>query len=90
MRYLAPEALEGALDLRRCDAALKAVDIYALALVLWELLSRCAPAHRPPGPHTYAPPYHAEVGKMILNVMLSLIHTLKVSFGLVHFSLLRT
>ncbi|CAG4963593.1 unnamed protein product [Colias eurytheme] len=52
LRYLSPEALEGALDLTGARCALCAVDVYALGLVLWELLwRRAAPA--------YAPPYHA-------------------------------
>ncbi|XP_068621965.1 uncharacterized protein [Battus philenor] len=57
LRYLSPEALEGALDLSGARAALCAVDVFALALVLWEMLWRCTGAHpRPPPP--YAPPYH--------------------------------
>ncbi|CAH2084064.1 unnamed protein product [Euphydryas editha] len=56
LRYLSPEALEGALDLSGARAALCAVDVFALGLVLWEMLWRCrgAHAHVPP----YAPPYH--------------------------------
>lgn len=56
LRYLSPEALEGALDLSGARAALCAVDVFALGLVLWEMLWRCegAQAHVPP----YAPPYH--------------------------------
>ena len=38
-RYMAPEVLEGAINFNR-DAFL-GIDIYACALVLWELLSRC-------------------------------------------------
>ncbi|XP_028161048.1 activin receptor type-2B-like [Ostrinia furnacalis] len=56
LRYLAPEALEGALDLSGARAALCAVDVFALGLVLWEALWRCRGAH--PGlPPPYAPPY---------------------------------
>ncbi|XP_013136591.1 PREDICTED: bone morphogenetic protein receptor type-2-like [Papilio polytes] len=57
LRYLSPEALEGALDLSGARAALCAVDVFALALVLWEMLWRCAGAHRARAP-PYAPPYH--------------------------------
>lgn len=39
--YMAPEVLEGAMNLRDCEASLKQVDIYALGLVLWEISSRC-------------------------------------------------
>ncbi|CAH2056346.1 unnamed protein product, partial [Iphiclides podalirius] len=57
LRYLSPEALEGALDLSGARAALCAVDVFALALVLWEMLWRCAGAHPRRAP-PYAPPYH--------------------------------
>ncbi|XP_041988079.1 uncharacterized protein LOC121739638 [Aricia agestis] len=56
LRYLSPEALEGALDLSGARAALCAVDVFALALVLWEMLWRCEGAHPTPTP-PYAPPY---------------------------------
>ncbi|XP_072937598.1 uncharacterized protein [Epargyreus clarus] len=58
LRYLSPEALEGALDLSGARAALCAVDVFALALVLWEMLWRTAPAHAPARAPPYAPPYH--------------------------------
>uniref|UniRef100_A0A8C2PMK9 Serine/threonine-protein kinase receptor n=1 Tax=Cyprinus carpio TaxID=7962 RepID=A0A8C2PMK9_CYPCA len=38
-RYMAPEVLEGAINFQR-DAFLR-IDMYALGLVLWELVSRC-------------------------------------------------
>lgn len=56
LRYLAPEALEGALDLSGARAALCAVDVFALGLVLWEMVWRTDGAHvgrTPP----YAQPY---------------------------------
>ncbi|XP_075988537.1 uncharacterized protein LOC142984670 [Anticarsia gemmatalis] len=56
LRYLSPEALEGALDLSGALAALCAVDVFALALVLWEMLWRTRGAHRGHTP-PYAPPY---------------------------------
>uniref|UniRef100_A0A7M4FV34 receptor protein serine/threonine kinase n=1 Tax=Crocodylus porosus TaxID=8502 RepID=A0A7M4FV34_CROPO len=40
-RYMAPEILDESLDLRRWGCALKQADIYAFALVLWEILTRC-------------------------------------------------
>ncbi|XP_074421228.1 LOW QUALITY PROTEIN: anti-Muellerian hormone type-2 receptor [Larus michahellis] len=40
-RYLAPEILEESLDLRAWGRALRQADVYALALLLWEILSRC-------------------------------------------------
>ena len=41
MRYMAPEVLDGAVNLHDCDAALKEIDVYAMALVLWEIVMRC-------------------------------------------------
>ncbi|NWR55059.1 AMHR2 protein, partial [Bucorvus abyssinicus] len=40
-RYLAPEILDESLDLRAWGRALLQADVYALALLLWEILSRC-------------------------------------------------
>lgn len=37
LRYMAPELLEGAVNLKDCENALKQADIYALALILWEV-----------------------------------------------------
>ena len=39
---MAPEVLEGAITFTR-DAFLR-IDMYALALVMWEILSRCTAA----------------------------------------------
>lgn len=41
IRYMAPEVLEGAVNLRDCESALKQIDVYSLGLVLWELCTRC-------------------------------------------------
>ena len=38
---MAPEVLEGAVNLRDCASSLKQIDVYALGLVLWEIASRC-------------------------------------------------
>jgi serine/threonine protein kinase len=64
LRYMAPEVLEGAVNLRDCESSLKQIDVYALGLVLWELASRCSDlyqsgAETPP----YRLPFEAEVGK---------------------------
>ena len=42
LRYMAPEVLEGAVNLRDCEASLKQVDIYAVGLIFWEIGSRCS------------------------------------------------
>ena len=39
-RYMAPEILMGAIDLRRFESLVEA-DVYAFGLVLWEVCSRC-------------------------------------------------
>lgn len=57
-RYMAPEVLEGAINFTR-DAFLR-IDVYACALVLWELVSRCV-AHGGPVPE-YTLPFEAELG----------------------------
>ncbi|KAG8558936.1 hypothetical protein GDO81_017189 [Engystomops pustulosus] len=41
IRYMAPEVLEGAVNLRDCESALKQVDMYALGLIYWEIFMRC-------------------------------------------------
>lgn len=39
---MAPEILDDSLDLQDWGRALKQADIYSLALVLWEILTRCS------------------------------------------------
>lgn len=58
-RYMAPEVLEGAINFNR-DAFLR-IDMYACALVLWELLSRCR-GQDGPVPE-YLLPFEEEVGQ---------------------------
>lgn len=64
LRYMAPEILEGAVNLRDCESALKQTDVYALGLCLWELCSRCSDfyAYGQTVP-AYKAPYESEVGK---------------------------
>ncbi|XP_035532133.1 bone morphogenetic protein receptor type-2-like [Morone saxatilis] len=42
VRYMAPEVLGGALNLRDCESALKQVDVYSLGLLYWESFRRCS------------------------------------------------
>lgn len=58
---MAPEVLEGAVNLRDCESALKQIDVYALGLVLWELGTRCIDMQNAE-PQPYAPPFYKEVG----------------------------
>ncbi|XP_037618544.1 LOW QUALITY PROTEIN: bone morphogenetic protein receptor type-2-like, partial [Sebastes umbrosus] len=62
VRYMAPEVLGGALNLRDCESALKQVDVYALGLLYWESFRRCShlfPGERVPD---YQLPFQAELG----------------------------
>uniref|UniRef100_W8AW93 receptor protein serine/threonine kinase n=1 Tax=Ceratitis capitata TaxID=7213 RepID=W8AW93_CERCA len=63
LRYMAPELLEGAVNLRDCETSLKQMDVYALGLVLWEVATRCTDFY-PPAQMTpaYRAPYEQEVG----------------------------
>ncbi|XP_036771136.1 anti-Muellerian hormone type-2 receptor isoform X1 [Manis pentadactyla] len=61
-RYMAPELLDKTLDLQDWGTALRRADVYSLALLLWEILSRCldlCPDNRP-APFQMA--YEAELG----------------------------
>lgn len=42
LRYMAPEVLDGAVNLRECEASLKEIDVYAMSVVLWEIAMRCS------------------------------------------------
>lgn len=59
---MAPEVLEGAVNLRDCETALKQIDIYAMGLVLWELGTRCRDLQNAE-PSPYLPPFAAEAGE---------------------------
>lgn len=59
---MAPEVLEGAVNLRDCESALKQIDVYSLGLVLWELGTRCIDMQAAE-PQSYAPPFYKEVGE---------------------------
>ncbi|KAM4644099.1 LOW QUALITY PROTEIN: anti-Muellerian hormone type-2 receptor [Amazona ochrocephala] len=61
-RYLAPEILDESLDLRAWGRALLQADVYALALLLWEILTRCQ-ALSPGAPvPAFRLAYEAELG----------------------------
>jgi len=63
LRYMAPELLEGAVNLRDCETSLKQMDVYALGLVLWEVSTRCSDFYAPGQPTPpYKAPYEQEVG----------------------------
>lgn len=70
---MAPEILEGAVNLRDCESSLKQIDVYAIGLVLWELVSRCTDIYLP-GTEIppYAQPFEREIGTLflLLNLLL--------------------
>ncbi|XP_067929900.1 TGF-beta receptor type-2-like [Watersipora subatra] len=58
VRYMAPEVLSGQANNRR-EAVLQS-DVYSMALVLWEIFSRCKISDA--GVENYRPPYYEFVG----------------------------
>ncbi|XP_026789129.3 bone morphogenetic protein receptor type-2a [Pangasianodon hypophthalmus] len=62
VRYMAPEVLEGAVNLRDCEAALKQVDVYALGLLFWESFMRCADLFPGESVPTFQLAFQAEAG----------------------------
>ncbi|MBN3286288.1 AVR2B protein, partial [Polyodon spathula] len=58
-RYMAPEVLEGAINFQR-DAFLR-IDMYAMGLVLWELVARCTASDGPVD--EYMLPFEEEIGQ---------------------------
>uniref|UniRef100_A0A4W4HGD2 receptor protein serine/threonine kinase n=1 Tax=Electrophorus electricus TaxID=8005 RepID=A0A4W4HGD2_ELEEL len=62
VRYMAPEVLEGAVNLRDCEAALKQVDVYALGLLYWETFMRCADLFPGEAVPVFQLAFQAEVG----------------------------
>lgn len=62
-RYMAPEVLEGAVNLRDCETSLKQIDVYSLGLVLWELATRCSDFYQAGFEvPSYKLPFEAEIG----------------------------
>ncbi|CAL8072425.1 unnamed protein product [Calicophoron daubneyi] len=61
-RYMAPEVLDGAIQFSR-DAYLR-IDVYAMGLVIWELMSRCTGTDGDPikVESKYFAPYELELG----------------------------
>ncbi|XP_038575780.1 bone morphogenetic protein receptor type-2-like [Micropterus salmoides] len=62
VRYMAPEVLGGALNLRDCEAALKQVDVYALGLLYWESFRRCSHLFPDEAVPEYQLAFQAELG----------------------------
>lgn len=62
IRYMAPEVLEGAVNLRDCESALKQVDMYAIGLIYWETFMRCTDLFPGESVPEYQMAFQAEVG----------------------------
>ncbi|XP_078259836.1 bone morphogenetic protein receptor type-2 [Rhinoraja longicauda] len=62
VRYMAPEVLEGAVNLRDCASALKQVDMYALGLIYWEIFVKCSDLFPGETVPDYQMAFQAEVG----------------------------
>ncbi|XP_054162724.1 putative uncharacterized protein DDB_G0282133 [Oppia nitens] len=62
LRYMAPEILIGAINLRECESALKQSDVYSLGLVLWEVASRCSDLYQGIEVPPYKQPFEKELG----------------------------
>ncbi|XP_034430178.1 bone morphogenetic protein receptor type-2-like [Hippoglossus hippoglossus] len=62
VRYMAPEVLGGALNLRDCESALKQVDVYALGLLYWESFRRCSDLFPGETAPEYQLAFQAELG----------------------------
>ncbi|KAM9486356.1 bone morphogenetic protein receptor type-2 isoform 2-T2 [Clarias gariepinus] len=62
IRYMAPEVLEGAVNLRDCESALKQVDMYAIGLIYWETFMRCTDLFPGETVPEYQMAFQAEVG----------------------------
>ncbi|XP_041459768.1 bone morphogenetic protein receptor type-2-like [Lytechinus variegatus] len=62
VRYMSPEVLDGAVNLRDCECALKQVDVYALGLVIWEIAMRCKDLYPRDEMGNYQMPFEEQVG----------------------------
>ncbi|XP_016424448.1 bone morphogenetic protein receptor type-2 isoform X2 [Sinocyclocheilus rhinocerous] len=62
IRYMAPEVLEGAVNLRDCESALKQVDMYAIGLIYWETFMRCTDLFPGEAVPEYQMAFQAEAG----------------------------
>ncbi|KAK9512060.1 hypothetical protein O3M35_000570 [Rhynocoris fuscipes] len=64
LRYMAPEVLEGAVNLRDCESSLKQIDVYALGLVIWEISIRVSDFYyKTSDIPEYSLPFEKEIGQ---------------------------
>lgn len=62
LRYMAPELLDGAVNLRDCEASLKQIDMFSFGLVMWEIATRCSDLYQGCPMPEYSLPFQAEAG----------------------------
>ena len=62
LRFMAPEILEGAVNLRDCESFLKQTDVYALGLIMWEIATRCSDLYQGIKVPDYKQPFELEIG----------------------------
>lgn len=62
LRYMAPELLDGAANLRESESSLKQIDMYAFGLVMWEISSRCSDLFQGVPTPEYMLPFQKEAG----------------------------
>ncbi|XP_033732873.1 uncharacterized protein LOC117322207 [Pecten maximus] len=62
LRYMAPELLDGAANLRESESSLKQIDMYAFGLVMWEISSRCSDLYQGVPTPDYMLPFQKEAG----------------------------
>lgn len=65
LRYLAPELLDGAINLSDAESALKQADVYALGLIFWEVASRCTDLYQGIDVPPYQAPFQLETASAI-------------------------
>ena len=63
---MAPEILEGAVNLRDCESSLKQIDVYALGLVMWEVSTRCSELYQGMDVPPYKLAFEEEIGKSFI------------------------
>ncbi|XP_072343829.1 bone morphogenetic protein receptor type-2-like isoform X1 [Scyliorhinus torazame] len=62
-RYMAPEILDGSINLRDCASTLKQADVYSLALILWEIFMKCTDLFSGGSVPDFQAAFEAETGK---------------------------
>eukprot|EP00062_Callorhinchus_milii_P027019 gi/632989825/ref/XP_007883854.1/ PREDICTED: bone morphogenetic protein receptor type-2-like [Callorhinchus milii] len=59
---MAPELLDGSVNLQDCESTLKRADVYALALLLWEIFTACDDLLQGDSVPAFQAAFEAEIG----------------------------